>query len=288
VSKVIQPKRTIITGAKKPLNLIGTKPSIFKGYGLVSTNFIGLLDLYPGAAAAYSVRRLSSTYEGALIRVREDVGDEEADIGFDANGDLDTTALLAHCGGNNGFITTWYDQSGNTLNYIQSTESQQPQIVSSGTIIQDNSKPLISAVNGSTELDSLLAGSANRWIFGVIRVQSGVISCFYFEPFNNYVALSQNGSFSTFVNGANLNAIYKDGSAITASRDSMYDNFLTSGIVTIDIDDSGFSTSTLGYGAAGSIGMYNSQELIFYNSDQTANKSGIETLIAEYYGITLP
>jgi len=58
--------------------------------------FTGILDEYSGAAAAYSVRRLSSSYTGDAIRVRKSSDDTtEQDIGFDANGDLDTTALLA-------------------------------------------------------------------------------------------------------------------------------------------------------------------------------------------------
>ncbi|MGA0984023.1 MAG: aminotransferase class I/II-fold pyridoxal phosphate-dependent enzyme, partial [Burkholderiaceae bacterium] len=37
-----------------------------------------------------------------------------ADIGFDGSGELDTTALAAHCGSNDGFVSKWYDQSGNS------------------------------------------------------------------------------------------------------------------------------------------------------------------------------
>ena len=65
--------------------------------------FTGLLDEYSGAAAAYSVRRLSSSYTDGLIRVRRSSDDAEQDIGFDANGDLDTTALLAFVGNKNLF-----------------------------------------------------------------------------------------------------------------------------------------------------------------------------------------
>lgn len=61
----------------------------------IGAGFTGILDEYSGAAAAYSVRRLSSTYTDGLIRVRRSSDDTEQDIGFDANGDLDTTALLA-------------------------------------------------------------------------------------------------------------------------------------------------------------------------------------------------
>ena len=59
----------------------------------IGAGFTGILDEYSGAAAAYSVRRLSSTYTNGLIRVRRSSDDTEQDIGFDANGDLDTTAL---------------------------------------------------------------------------------------------------------------------------------------------------------------------------------------------------
>lgn len=57
------------------------------------SGFTGLLDTYTGAAAAYSVRKLSSTYTGDALRVRRSSDDTEQDIGFDGEGNLDTTAL---------------------------------------------------------------------------------------------------------------------------------------------------------------------------------------------------
>jgi hypothetical protein len=118
------------------------------------TPFVGLLDLYPSAAAAYSVRRLSSTYEDALIRVREDGGDTEADIGFDANGNLDTAALLSHCGANNGYVVTWYDQSGNSNNATQSTAGNQPKIYDSVSgVVEENGKPCLTLNGSSMKLD---------------------------------------------------------------------------------------------------------------------------------------
>jgi hypothetical protein len=100
-----------------------------------------LLDTYSGAAAAYSLRQLSVDYTGFAIRVRRSSDNSETNVGFDINGNLDTATLLAFCGAGNGFVTTWYDQSGNTRNATQSTASNQPQIVSSGNIITLNSKP---------------------------------------------------------------------------------------------------------------------------------------------------
>ena len=96
--------------------------------------YVGLLDSYPGAAAAYSVRLLKSTYTGSAIRVRRSSDNAESDIGF-SGGNLDTSALTTFCGAGNGFVTTWYDQSGGGNNLTQTTAAQQPQIVSSGSVI---------------------------------------------------------------------------------------------------------------------------------------------------------
>lgn len=41
----------------------------------------------------------------------------------------------------NGYITTWYDQSGNGRNVVQTTAANQPLIVSAGVINTQNSKP---------------------------------------------------------------------------------------------------------------------------------------------------
>jgi len=94
-----------------------------------------------GATAAYSLRKLKSSATKA-VRVREDSGNTETDIGF-SGGALDETALLNHVGSNNGFVTKWYDQSGNGNDASNSTASEQPQIVSSGSVIKENGKPAL-------------------------------------------------------------------------------------------------------------------------------------------------
>jgi hypothetical protein len=103
-----------------------------------------LLNFYPGAAAAYSLRSLNSDYGGAAIQVRRSSDNAVLDIGFTSNGDLDTIALLAHCGSGDGFVTEWFDQSGNGRNATQATALNQPQIVSAGSVLLLNSKPRLS------------------------------------------------------------------------------------------------------------------------------------------------
>jgi len=59
-----------------------------------------LLDTYPGASAAYSLRKLRTAYNGSAIRVRRDSDNTEQDIGF-VNNTLDTASLQSFVGSEN-------------------------------------------------------------------------------------------------------------------------------------------------------------------------------------------
>jgi hypothetical protein len=135
-----------------------------------------LLDLYPNAAAAYSLRKLRTAYAGSAIRVRRSSDNTEQDIGF-VNNVLDESALTTFCGVGNGFVTTWYDQSGNARNAIQATSTSQPQIVSSGTILNQNLKPCIGfttstilTIPSSTSMFNFLHNGTNSAIFSVVKI----------------------------------------------------------------------------------------------------------------------
>jgi hypothetical protein len=73
--------------------------------------FTGLLDTYSGAAVAYSLRQLSSTYTGSAIRVRRSSDNAEQDISFVEN-DLDTASMLDFVGYNR---WTYSEQFNNAL-----------------------------------------------------------------------------------------------------------------------------------------------------------------------------
>ena len=101
-----------------------------------------LLDTYTSAFTAYSVRKLRAAYSGSVIRVRRASDNSEQNIGFTGS-DLDTAALATFCSGTDGFVVTWFDQSGNAKDVTQTTAANQPQIVSSGTVLTRNSKPVV-------------------------------------------------------------------------------------------------------------------------------------------------
>ena len=105
--------------------------------------FSGLLDDYPGAAAAYSLRLLDADYSGSAINVRRASDNAVQDIGFDANGDLDTSTLATFCAGTDGFVVRWYDQSGNSKDALQTSTTYQPKIYDSttGVVVDSSGKP---------------------------------------------------------------------------------------------------------------------------------------------------
>ena len=104
----------------------------------ITVNFPYLLDIYGNAAAAYSVRKLRSAYAGSCLRVRRSSDNTELNIGF-VNNFLDTAALTTFVGVGSGFVTKWYDQSGNGRDGIQTSAFNQPRIVNAGVLFTQNS-----------------------------------------------------------------------------------------------------------------------------------------------------
>jgi len=94
-----------------------------------------LLQEYSGAVAAYSLRKLNVNYTGNCIQVRRTSPSAASqDIGFTAAGVLDTAALATFCGTGDGYVSRWYDQSGNGHYLQQLSTSAQPKIYSNGTL----------------------------------------------------------------------------------------------------------------------------------------------------------
>lgn len=259
--------------------------------------FTGLLDTYSGAAGAYSLRRLRTAYTGSLIRVRRSSDNTEQDFGYDSNNVLDTASLLTFCGAGNGFVTTWYDQSGNGNNGVQTTASNQPQIVSSGAMILINGKNSIlfdgsndgfslnsTITTGSSSFNTFVGkrAAASRALFGLASISPAqYLWALWFD--NNYYLQAKTthyqGSSSTDTttnqllltgqNAAGTMSIFKNGNTITSSQISLSLN--------TNINSLGIYSSIFAY--------CNLQEIVFYNSNQSTNRTGIESNINTFYTI---
>ena len=121
-----------------------------------SSGVAALLDQLTGITGAFSLRRILTGYSGNAIKVRRSSDNATQDIGFTVAGDLDTVALLTFCGAGDGFIDTWYDQSGNGLHLTQSTAAAQFRIVGSGVVDTKNGKPAAQIMNATSGYTSAI------------------------------------------------------------------------------------------------------------------------------------
>jgi hypothetical protein len=108
-----------------------------------------LLDKFTGSLAAYSLRKLKSSYSGSAIKVRRSSDNSEQDIPFDGSGNLNTSSLLSFVGSGDGFVSVWYDQSG-TYNLTQPVRQNQLRIVGSGILDTLNGKPALYKYSNSS------------------------------------------------------------------------------------------------------------------------------------------
>jgi len=248
-----------------------------------------LLDTYTGAAAGYSVRRIASGATN-LMRIREDSGDTETDIGYDSNGDLDTAAIASHCGSANGYVVTWYDQAGSN-DASQSTNASQPQIYNGTAVITENGKPALKAdVNGfETTLNPI--DNQEAWFFGVAKVTG--LTMLVTTTNNKYFAYANSGGTGVPHAGWINMAYYGNGTEITsATQGDIYTALSSQGLMSVkhewDSTDQTPFYKVAGY--ANSAGFNNTifQEWIVWQTSQSSNRTGIETNINSDYLIYQP
>jgi hypothetical protein len=269
-----------------------------------------VLDTYSSALEAYSLRLLRTEYAGNAIRVRRSSDNAEQNIGF-VNGYLDTASLLTFVGAGNGFITTWYDQSGNSRNITQTTAGNQPRIVTSGALLLSNGKTTVSFGTASDDWwlnMNGLGGVSTISLFATWTITDGPTNGGVYGPSTTNVGIGleiiQAGPTNQTL--VRINGTQRITGSTTASR------LWTSATQTISTI-LGNSTSitalknnasvtmanstampTLNSSEPTSLGRYydpvsynmngNIQEWIIWTSNQTSNSSAINSNINSYYG----
>jgi len=275
---------------------------------LVSATPDKLLDTYTGAAAAYSVRKLDKDYTGYCMKVRRASDDAEADIGFDSNGDLDTAAIATHCGASAGYVSVWYDQAnigGTPNNATQSTSGNQPQIYNGTAVVTENGKPAIDFDGDGRFIEhtpsSINLGTNDHYVSGVLTVGTNANSNqVWLEEeggtSNRYLFWWQNSNttlqlYANTVVGSGTASTKGDQYLLTGTRVGTTSTLFKNGVSSIsgtasDFDSTGdlkigINISELGNQSWDGV----IQEIVIWASDESSNRTGIETDINTYFSI---
>jgi hypothetical protein len=268
----------------------------------------GLLDIYTGAAAAYSLRNLAGRAGKStnVIRVRRSSDNAESDF---TAAQLTDGTLTTFCGAGNGFVRTWYDQSGNGRDLSQTTTANQPQIISSGSLILKGTRPSLdfdgtndrlinSAISLSQPVTHLLVGSRDN-VSGAADAFFDSLNSVQHIFYNNGTteAPNQNWAFNAGNTGAFpsfsyststdlfLASIYYSGASSSArinGAQRVTGDTSTNGLSGLSIGNIRGNPSPLltAYPLDGKISEY-----VIYSSNQSSNIVAIETNINAYYAV---
>jgi hypothetical protein len=284
------------------------------------TNKVGeTLSSIADSAAAYSLRALGGG-DPIVARVRRSSDDAEKD--FTAS-DVGSGSVADWVGsGNDGFVHTLYDQSGNSNDFTQSTAANQPKIVDAGSISERNGKPIVKFVQANQtymQSTSSIAPAGTNFditVFHAMHIDhsdGGRLGVFGSEASGNNPAQSEylfgSGSTSNIVvkfrdNASNVTTLQTD--AVPNNTDSIltYNFGINSGNIKLSLFNNSFQvgntkvgntnsqsyshSTTILLGARSTVDNFSDSEffeIIVYDSDQSANRAAIETNINNYYDI---
>jgi hypothetical protein len=193
-------------------------------------------DNFAGVTAYYSLRRFTKGEDNNAIRVRRSSDDTEQDIGFDANGDLDSTALLAFVNEETTFLNDTFD---GTYSYTAVLGSAS---VTGGVLdFPDTSNTIV-----FTSLTNTLKTQQVRVTFTILNYVSGDIK---FENYNSGAQGTTRSANGTYVETFTIASSGNNNFGFSGTMQGQIDNFkieqLTAdGAVTTFYDQAGSNDAT--------------------------------------------
>jgi len=257
------------------------------------------------AAAAYSLRNLSSSYTGSVVDVRRDSdGNTES---FTAAEVTDGTLTTWVGAGNDGTVSKWYDQSTtsgvpNAKHAVQTDPASQPKIVDGGSLVLRGNKPSINFFNDALESPVAVSqttmsvftyaqpaadGDTGAELRNRCLLASGTAFALTGPNSDNQWGFRYGGVVtfsysSSLIRSMNLHTFL--GGTTGANYFSSGSNVYTDTVVRSNSTLNGFTIGRkphiTGHNTRGYI-----SEMIIYDSDQTDNRTALEANIGEVYGI---
>ena len=185
-----------------------------------------------------------------------------------------------------GFVSVWYDQSGNSNHAIQPTIWRQPRIFFGGSFVKDSrNNPAIEFSNDSFNLTSDLGTSGaysciacHELDFSTMILRANgnsprvrAASNGYQINFPTFPVASTQGLVSVIKDSSHNARVYSDGTQSSGGQKN------------VGSTSEPFKYLATNYGFGGGNGKL--VELIYYTSDQSANRPAIEANINNQYGI---
>lgn len=293
-----------------PTKIFLNKKNIgFNGGNYISTQNVNvpplLLNLFPGASAAYSLRKLDTTYAGSAIQVRRTSDNATQNIGF-VNNVLDLAALTTFLGANTGTVSIWYDQSGNGRNLINATAIEQP-IIYAGGPVTFNGTPYFKLDGVDDRLVNSGFDPTNAGVVSTFTVALAAMSTSNTAVFlqQDQTAGSRIGQWARFSSGVSQSitfntaqtAFTSNGTTVTSSVPYVYTSIRRPANVQNYVNGTtGGAVATTGtpiFNAAATVyigrratealaGLMS--EVVMYPLDQTTTRAAIEQNIRNYYG----
>jgi len=286
---------------------VGRAQIFLDWYGAAAPAAGLLLDDYPNAAAAYSLRKLRTAYTGNCVQVRRSSDNTTQNIAFLGN-IVDTTAIKTFCASTNCFVSIWYDQSLNGADGIQTTDANQPRIILSGAFTYEGGWPAVVFDGGDhLKIDGaapLITTASAKDIYAVARGVTNV-----FSAITGFATPGTQIFFTLrFDNASRIELIKRDlGGTLTTARSGVQNSYVRALWSAVDsgtnatlyknnsiiVNNVAFSVPNSSF-ALGGIGAQTSttvtnplngsmQELVIYATNQTP--SGIHGNINTFYTI---
>ena len=210
----------------------------------------------------------------------------------------------------NGFVETWYDQSGNGNDASQLTASQQPKIVDTGVLVLSNGDAAIksTASNGLNFSMASLSADGQQSVFSVLEndvTSQDNFSSAFAALSNSDGLIGENRRPYWFIgpSGALVFSVDSLSGYTTANRERrLYSHIMedtaggTSTVyqdgtqvdtrsITLDANPN-FIFAKVGSVGPNAVGALYTSEVIYYPSDESVKRPAIEDNIDNHYGIT--